>query len=140
MTIIAQYLWLIGALIFFILGGIHLTYTFFTNKFSSRNQNVIAEMKSSYPILTKRTTMWKAWIGFNASHSMGVLFFGIINLYIAFKYFDVLQSDHFFFLLNILIAGFYVWLGKKYWFNVPFIGAFITLTCYLLSYSIIFTA
>lgn len=137
---IEKHLYVIGSIIFIILGGIHLTYTFFTNKFSSRNSNLIAEMKASYPILTKHTTMWKAWIGFNASHSIGVLFFGIINLYIAFKYFEVFQSDHFFFLFNIFIASFYVWLGKKYWFNVPFIGALITLTCYLVSYSIIFTA
>lgn len=135
----AHYFWAFGSLIFIILGSIHLIYTFFTNKFSSRNQNVISEMKASYPILTKHTTMWKAWVGFNASHSMGVLFFGIINLYIAFKYFDDFQLDYFFFILNILIVGFYVWLGKKYWFNIPFSGALITLICYVLSFGIIIT-
>lgn len=136
----AHYFWAFGSLIFIILGSIHLTYTFFTNKFSSKNKTVITEMKASYPILTKYTTIWKSWVGFNASHSIGVLFFGVINLYIAFKYFDVFQSDHFFFLLNIFIVGFYVWLGKKYWFNIPFLGAIITLTAYIFSYSIILIA
>lgn len=136
MITIAKYLWLLGALIFIVLGSIHLFYTFFTNKFSSRNTHVISEMKSSHPILTKQTTLWKAWVGFNASHSIGVVFFGIMNLYIAFKYFDILQSDQFFFLLNILTAGFYVWLGKKYWFHIPFLGALISFIFYVLSYII----
>jgi hypothetical protein len=131
---ITYYLWAMGALIFIALGSIHLAYTFFTNKFSSRNQNVIAQMAASPLVLTKKTTMWKAWVGFNASHSIGVLFSGLINLYIVFNYFDVFQLDHIYLLFNIIVAGFYVWLGKKYWFNVPFLGALITLICYVLSY------
>ncbi len=75
-----KYIWEFGSVIFIILGVIHLLYTFFTNKFSSRNKNVIHEMKSSYPNLTKETTMWKAWIGFNASHSSGAMFIGIMNI------------------------------------------------------------
>lgn len=130
-------LYMIGSLIFIVLGSIHLAYTFVTNKFSSRNTSVITEMKSSYPILTKRTTMWKAWIGFNASHSVGILFFGFINLYLTINNSDSFQADHFLLILNILVAGFYVWLGKKYWFNVPFTGALITLICYLTSYTLI---
>ncbi|WP_418637826.1 LIC_13387 family protein [Winogradskyella sp.] len=137
MKFTTQYLWIIGTLIFIILGSIHLIYTFFTNKFSSRNSAVIAEMKLSHPILTKQTTLWKAWVGFNASHSIGVLFFGIINLYLMLNYYDTFKSDHFFIILNIFIACFYIWLSKKYWFNVPFIGASIGLICYLLTYIII---
>ncbi|WP_044397925.1 hypothetical protein [Lacinutrix sp. Hel_I_90] len=137
MIVIAKYLWIIGAFIFSVLGSIHLFYTFFTNTFSSRNTHVISEMKSSHPILTKRTTMWKAWIGFNASHSMGLLFFGIINLYLSINHSDTFQADHFLLTLNILVAGFYVCLGKKYWFNIPFTGALVTLICYLLSYTLI---
>ncbi len=137
MMLIAKYLWINGAIIFIVLGSIHLFYTFFTNKFYSRNTHVNAEMKSSHPILTQSTTIWKAWIGFNASHSIGVLFFGIINLYLSINHSDSLQADHFLLILNILVAGFYVWLGKKYWFDVPFTGALITLVCYVLSYTLI---
>jgi hypothetical protein len=45
---------------------------------------MVEEMKTSFPILTKKTTMWKAWTGFNASHSSGAMFIGIINFYLAF--------------------------------------------------------
>lgn len=133
---IEKYLWELGSIIFIFLGGIHLIYTFFTNKFSSKNSRLMKEMKSSHPILTKETTMWKAWVGFNASHSVGILFIGIINLYVAFQYYEIFQSDHFFHILNISTVGLFVWLGKKYWFKIPFIGAVITLAFYIISYSI----
>jgi len=132
--IIAKYLWEIGSIIIVILGSIHLYYTFFTNKFSSRNERMMGEMKSSSPIITKETSMWKAWMGFNASHSSGAIFIGVINSYLAFQYFRVLQSDNFFFLFNILTIGFYVWLAKKYWFKIPFTGLLMTFICFIVSY------
>lgn len=133
----AKYLWILGSLILIILGTIHLIYTFFTNKFSPRNEKIEEEMKSAIPILTKQTTIWKGWIDFNASHSCGILFIGIINLYLAFTYFSLFQSDNFFFLLNILTIGFYVWLAKKYWFKIPLIGITITWICFIGSYILI---
>ena len=134
---LAKYLWEIGSFILIILGSIHLFYTFFTNKFSSRNKDLISEMKSATPILTNDTTMWRAWIGFNASHSSGAIFIGIMNFYIAFKYFDLFQPEHFFFLFNILTIAFYLWLAKKYWFKIPFIGILITLACYITAYFLV---
>jgi len=134
---VAIYLWELGSLIMIILGSIHLFYTFFSNKFSSKNENLISEMKASYPVLTKETTMWRAWTGFNASHSSGAIFIGIINFYWAWEYFTLFESDHFFLIFNILTIGFYVWLAKKYWFKIPFIGILITLLCYVLSYILI---
>jgi hypothetical protein len=131
---VAKYLWEIGSIVIAVLAGIHLYFTFFTNKFSSRNTRVIEEMQTSAPILTKELTMWKAWIGFNASHSMGGIFIGILNLYLAYRYFATLHSDHFFFIFNILTIGFYVWLAKKYWFKTPLRGLALTLACYVISY------
>ncbi len=131
---IAKYLWEIGSIIIAVLGSMDLYYTFFTNKFSSRNEKMIEEMKSSSPILTKEITMWKAWISFNATHSSGIIFIGVINFYLAVNYFAVMQSDHFFFLFNIFTLGFYVWLGKKYWFKIPLTGALMTFVCFIGSY------
>ncbi len=131
---IAKYLWISGSLILFIMGSLHLVYTFFTNKFSTKNEKLIADMKVSYPILTKEMNMWNAWVGFNASHSSGVIFIGVINLYLALQYFSILQSDHFFFLFNILTIGFYFCVGIKFWFKIPLTGVTIILICYIVSY------
>jgi hypothetical protein len=131
---IAKYLWIFGSTILIILGAIHLIYTFFTNKFSPRNKNLEKEMKEISPILTRQTTIWNSWIGFNASHSSGAIFIGLINVYLAIRYFTILQTDNLFFLLNILTVCFYVWLAKKYWFKIPLIGIIITLICYIISF------
>lgn len=131
---IAKYLWEFGSLILVVLGTIHLFYTFFSNKFSPDNKNLISEMKNSSPILTNETTMWKAWIGFNASHSSGAIFIGILNLFLAEKYFSIIQTEHFFFIFNTLTIAFYVWLAKKYWFRIPFLGILIAFVCYIAAY------
>jgi hypothetical protein len=131
---IAKYLWIFGSLIITVLGTIHLVYTFLTNKFLPRDEKLENEMKMASPILTRETTMWKAWIGFNASHSSGAMFIGLINLYLAVNYFTIFQSDNFFFLFNILTIGFYAWLAKKYWFKIPLTGIIITFICFIISY------
>ncbi|RKZ62330.1 MAG: hypothetical protein DRQ44_11085, partial [Gammaproteobacteria bacterium] len=70
---IEQTLLIIGAAIFGILGAAHLLFTFFTNKFNAFDKSVTKAMKSTSPVLAKETTMWNAWIGFNASHSFGAM-------------------------------------------------------------------
>jgi hypothetical protein len=118
---IAKYLWETGSFIITIMGILHLRGTLFTNVLHPRNEKLVAEMQVSPLILTEKLTMWKSWIGFNASHSSGVIFVGVVNFYLAFHYFEILQSDPFFFLFTILTMGFYVWVAKKYWFKTVLI-------------------
>lgn len=135
--IIAKYLWVIGSITITVFAGLHLYLTFFTNKFSSKNEKLMEEMNSSSPVLTNELTMWKSWIGFNASHSSGGIFIGIINFYLALRYFTLLQTDHFFFVFTILTIGFYVWVAKTYWFKTPLVGLLVALACYLISYILV---
>jgi hypothetical protein len=128
---IAQLLWIIGAFIILVLGSLHLVYTFFTDKFSSRNTNVVEEMKRSFPRLTNKTTLWKAWIGFNASHSAGAIFIGLINIILAIQNFELLSQSYLLLSLNILTIAFYLFLAKRYWFKIPFTGILITLLCFI---------
>jgi len=128
---VVKLLWLTGAAIFLILGTIHLLYTFFTNKFDARNKDVTQTMKDTSPVLTRDTTMWKAWIGFNASHSAGAIFFGLINSILVLQYFSVIQHSLLLHLLNIITAMFYLWLGKKYWFKIPFTGILVSTICFI---------
>jgi hypothetical protein len=126
-------LWLTGSSIFLILGALHLFYTFFTNKFNARNKSVTDGMKNVSPVLTKETTMWNAWIGFNASHSAGAIFFGIINILLAAQYFSLLQDSVTIISLTIITVMFYSWLGKKYWFRIPFTGIVIAAGCFIIA-------
>lgn len=131
---IAKYLWLIGSTLIVTLGIIHLYYTFFTGAFSSLNEKMIGEMKSSSPILSQEINMWNAWIGFNGSHSSGLIFIGLTNFYLALRHFSDLESNHFFFIFNILTIGFYLWLAVRYWFTIPVVGLSVVLVLFVVSY------
>ena len=109
-------------------------YTFFSNKFLARDSNTVEKMKMTSPILTRNTTMWKAWIGFNASHSLGVIFFGLINIIIAIQHFEIYISAPILSVLNIITLLFYLFLSKKYWFRPPFIGVIVSLLCFSISF------
>ncbi len=127
---IVKILWITGSLPFIVLGTIHLLYTFFSTKLSARDAALNEAMKMSYPVLTKQTTMHKAWTGFNASHSTGAMYIGLVNMLLAIQYSGVLQQP-LVMLLNTITVLFYVWLAKKYWFSIPLRGMVIAAVCYI---------
>lgn len=136
-SMIAKYLWETGSIIIGLMGTLHLRGTFYKNKLHPRNEALIDEMKISPLNLTNKLTLWKSWIGFNATHSSGAIFIGVANFYLACNYFEILQSDRFLPLFTILTIAFYVWVAKKYWFNTVFILLSITLLCFISSYMLI---
>src|SRR5688500_19603921 len=104
-------LWLSGSAIFLILGSIHLYYTFFTGKFKARNKSLVREMKNTSTVLTADTTMWKAWIGFNASHSAGAIFICLVNIMMDVSYFIFLQTLVYILYFIIELPGVYILLA-----------------------------
>ena len=67
-----------SAAIIGLLGAIHLLYTFHGPKLTPRDDELRRRMEQVAPVLTRETTMWKTWIGFNASHSLGALLFAAV--------------------------------------------------------------
>lgn len=130
----AKYIWIFGSLIFTVLGTLHLVGILFTDKFLPGDKKLIDDLKSASTNLSKHTNMWSGWIGFNTSHSAGLMFIGIVNIYLSSKYFALMQTDNLFFIFNILTVGFYVWIAKKYWFKIPQTGIIITFICFVVSY------
>jgi len=133
MESIAQALWLIGSSIVLILGSLHLQYTLFTRRLHPGKESLMGEMKQIHPVLTNRTTMWKAWVGFNCSHSIGAIYFGIANLYLGVFRYHLIISDPFLVTLNLSVAISFCILGWKYWFRIPLIGMSLCLGSYLVS-------
>lgn len=129
-----KYLWETGSMVITVMGLLHLRATFFSDKLLPRNKKLVDEMSVSPLILTKKLTMWNSWVGFNATHSSGAIFIGIINGYLAVKYFDMLQSDQFIPVFTILTIGFYTWVAKRYWFKVVLIGILAAWICFIISY------
>jgi hypothetical protein len=74
----AKLLMVLSASIIFILGVTHLVYTFLGTGLTPRSPALRLSMTSTSPVLTNETTMWRCWIGFNATHSMVLVLFGVI--------------------------------------------------------------
>ena len=88
-------------------------------------------MKRTWPLLTHKTTMWKAWIGFNASHSLGIILFGTLYAYLAVAYPAVLFQSKLLVALGGVFLLAYVILAKLYWFRVPFAGVVLAFVSYV---------
>ncbi len=126
-----QILIIIGASIFGILGTFHLLYTFFTNKFDAYDPSVNEAMKGTSPILTKETSMWNAWVGFNASHSLGAMLVAGVYIPLAASYMNIIQQSVWFSLLPVLVGLSYLTLSKIYWFKIPLVGVSIATLCFV---------
>jgi hypothetical protein len=121
-----------AAAIILLLGLLHLAYTFFTRKLNPRDDELGTDMRKVSPRITSQTTMWKAWIGFNASHSLGVSLFGAIYGYLSLFAWTLLV--HSVFLIGLGIAFFvsYLLLAKLYWFRRPLVGIALAGSLYVL--------
>ena len=135
---IEQILLIIGAAIFGVLGTLHLYYTFFTNKFMTRDRKVAEAMKATSPLLTNRTTMWDTWIGFNGSHSLGAIFIAVFYILLATTNMEVIRETKSFVLLAVLIGTSYLALAIRYWFRVPLLGILIATICFVISAILIY--
>jgi hypothetical protein len=133
--LLAKTLFLFGCLPFLFLGTLHIAYTLFDirapRKLVPYKSEVINAMKSSTLALTKETDMWRAWVGFNISHGVGVLAFSSIYAYLAYFHSDLLFSSTFLLVGAPAIAGIYLLLSKRYWFSIPALGSLIGLIFFI---------
>lgn len=128
----SQLLIVASAGIVFALGGIHLGYTFFGSAFSPREAALEARMKAVSPRLTREITMWNAWVGFNASHSLGAMLFGAVYAYLAIAQATILFDSAFLPALGFAFLLALLTLARVYWFRIPFRG----ILCATVAYSV----
>jgi uncharacterized membrane protein len=115
------------------LGVMHLVYTFCGSKLTPRDASLQASMRVVSPVITRQTTIWKCWVGFNASHSMGAMLFGLVYGYLALLQPAMLFQSAFLLALGLVTLAGYVVLGKRYWFSVPFNGICLSLGFYVVA-------
>ena len=127
---VEQILLISGSVIVGLMGTLHLLYTFLTNKFDAFDPQVKQAMQGTSPVITKDTTMWKAWIGFNASHSLGPMFLAAFVIPLASAHMSVFENSLWFSLIPVAFGFFFLILAKKYWFNIPFIGILLATLCF----------
>jgi len=123
----------LSASIIFTLGAIHLAYTFWGPKLMPRDPALQISMRQISPVITKETTMWRCWVGFNASHSMGLILFGMVFGFLALAHSQFLFQSAFLLVVGLAMLGALVVICKVYLFSVPLAGVSISLACYIAS-------
>ena len=74
--------------------------------------------------------MWRAWVGFNASHSYGAILFGAVWAYLALAHPAFLFQSVFLLALGLVVLLGYVVLARVYWFSIPFRGILLATVLY----------
>src|SRR5215213_814716 len=132
MSAIAPWLVAASAAIILLLGLVHLLYTFYGPKLFPRDRELQTRMQEVSPVISRQTTMWKAWVGFNASHGCGAILFGAVYGYLALAHSAFLFQSIFLLSLGLLLLFGYVFLAKRYWFRTPLRGILLATFLYAL--------
>ena len=129
----ARIFMVLSAAILLTLGAMHLSLTFWGTGLTPRDPALQISMSRISPVLTDETTMWRCWTGFNATHSMALILFGLIYGYLALAHPQLLFRSPFLLLVGLAtLAGLAV-ICKLYFFRSPLIGVSISLFFYIAS-------
>lgn len=130
--IISTVLLILGGTVFCVLGSLHAIYTLLDLRNPRRlvpvDPSVAHAMANSALRLSSgHTDMWRAWIGFNFSHSLGVLLFGALAVLAGARIKNLPASI----LPTLTLIGcVYLGLAIRYWFRTPAIGVAIGTGCF----------
>ena len=99
-----------------VFGALHALFTFRGPRLFPRDDALRARMHEVAPVITRETTMWKAWLGFNASHGLGLVLFGVLYAWLA---------------LGFAALCAWLLLAKLYFFSVPLRGVVAATVLYV---------
>src|SRR5215469_16744069 len=91
----AKILMVVSASIIFTLGVVHFVYTFWGPQLTPRDPALQISMSQISPVISKETTMWRCWVGFNFSHSLGLGLFGLVFGFLAVAHSQLLFQSPF---------------------------------------------
>lgn len=128
----------LGGGIFVVLGLLHAVYTFLDidrpRRLVPQDPTVARAMtESNLRLSGTGTTMWRAWVGFNFSHSIGVVLFGAVCLGAGFVLGTTVLPSWILFVF-VLIAATYLVVSLLYWFRIPAAGIAVAGTCLLIAW------
>ncbi len=128
----------LGGGIFVLLGSLHALYTLLDihrpRRLVPKDPAVaLAMAKSPLRLARGGTTMWRAWVGFNFSHSIGAVLFGVLCI-CAGAALGTLAIPAWALLVLVVISFIYLALSVLYWFRLPTAGLTIASLCLLVAW------
>ena len=115
------------------IGIVHMVLTFWGTKHLPRDRSLVDAMANTAPEITTQTTIWKMWIGFNVSHSICLLLFGLTYIYLVLVHSEVLFQSLFLKVLGTCMLAGYVILARLFWFIGPLAAISLSLILFLSS-------
>ena len=135
---LSRYLFMAGGLPFLLLGLAHALTTprevDEAKGLSPADGELARAMSGTTLRLTRRTNMWLAWVGFNFSHALGAVFFGVAVLVIGRSQPSFAAQAGLFGPLAIAVASAYLVLAINYWFRTPIVGCAVSLALFVSSW------
>jgi len=137
MHALSRYCFLAGALPMLFLGVMHVLVTPLAigrpKGLSPRDPALPEAMARTTLLLTRRVDMWRAWIGFNLSHGLGVILFASVVLLVGRSDASFTAQAPVFVPFAVLVSGAYVAIGLRYWFRSPVLGCGLSFVLFLCS-------
>ena len=127
----ASVLMAISAAIIGVLGTLHLVYTFVGPKLRPRDPGLVEAMQQALPGITRDTSVWDMWIGFNISHSFCAIQFALVFGYLALAQPTLLFGSIALQAIAVLLLAALFATGLRYWFVIPTTGIGLALGCAL---------
>ncbi len=135
-----QVLVIVGSGIFVLLGAAHglLTLRDLGDPvvFTPRDATLRTAMQQSTIALHPDINLWRAWMGFNLSHSLGLVMFGGAFLYLGVFRLPWFSQSWLLQACSILVSAAYLLMSLKFFFSTPAIGSGIAMACFALATAI----
>jgi hypothetical protein len=135
---LSRYLFLTGGVPFLVLGLAHAIATPLqvgqAKGLSPADPGLATAMAHTPVRLTRRTNVWLAWVGFNLSHSLGAVLFGVVVLLIGRSTSSFAADGGVFRPLAVIVSASYLVLAIRYWFRTPIIVCAAALALFVSSW------
>jgi hypothetical protein len=135
---LSRYLFLAGSLPYLLLGTVHAVATpqgpGDRKGLSPSDPGLADAMARTAVRLTRRINMWGAWVGFNLSHSLGLVVLGALIVLIGRNEATFRAQASIFVPFALAAAAVYLVLAVRYWFRIPIIGCALSLALLLSSW------
>ena len=131
----ARLLLVIAASMFLLMGAQHAVLTLRDlgnpTAFTPPDPALRQAMQQSSIRLHRSINLWRAWLGFNLTHSLGLVMFGGAFLYLGIFAPVVFESSPALQAIAVLVSAIYLVLCLRFFFSTPAIGSTIGLVCFL---------
>jgi len=127
---LSQVLISLSAAICLFAGTLHLHGSFFGPDLRPKDAGLQARMMEVPLNISDHTTVWRAWIGFNAVLSLGLMLFGLLYGYLAIFSLQLLANSPFLLALGLVFLASLVVIWKRYTYYLPTLIFALSLVLY----------